>query len=207
MSIEEIKKEIINRGYIGYEETLLSSLEKVEERFPCRHRKVDWDDSYGSCGACVIKEYADKYDDQLGVQVELEKEKEQSEYFRLEYNTLTDELAKEKERVAFWVESYDEELAHSKQAEVRIGQLENAIDEWTKLYHSLQEHADKLGKIISSQTDVRIEKEVELEFAEEKIRELDDRIEKLVLVIDEYAGRITKAEERVKDLERNRGAL
>ena len=99
---------------------------------------------------------------------------------------LTTELEKEKER--------------TNKAEERVKQLENAIDEWTKLYHSLQEHADEMGRIISSQTDVRIEKEAELERAEVKVKELDDRIEKLVLVIDEYAMRITKAESRLKKL-------
>ena len=26
--------------------------ERVNERFPCGHRKLDWDDSYGGCVAC-----------------------------------------------------------------------------------------------------------------------------------------------------------
>ncbi len=40
-----------------------------------------------------------------------------------------------------------------------------------------------------------------VEGLEEKVSELDDRIEKLVILIDEYAGRITKEKERVKELE------
>ncbi len=43
-------------------------LTELEDKFPCSHRKVDWDDSYGHCAACVLKEYADKYDDQLGLE-------------------------------------------------------------------------------------------------------------------------------------------
>ena len=45
---------------------------------------------------------ADKYDGQLGVELELEKEKEQ---------------------VTFWKKSFDEELAHSKQAEEKVNEL------------------------------------------------------------------------------------
>ena len=101
-------------------------------------------------------------------------------------------LAQEKERVIFWKGSYDEELAHSKRAEERIGQLENAIDEWTKLYHLSQEHADKMGEIITSQNEKRLE-------LEDKIGELDDRIVSLVILADKYAMRITKAESHLND--------
>jgi len=41
MNIEEIKKRIIDRGYIGYEETLLSSLERVETKNRLIQRMVD----------------------------------------------------------------------------------------------------------------------------------------------------------------------
>lgn len=27
----------------------------AEERFPCGHRVVDWDDSYGGCVACITR--------------------------------------------------------------------------------------------------------------------------------------------------------
>ncbi len=35
---------------------------KLNERFACGHRKVDWDDSYGECVFCKIKQQADDYD-------------------------------------------------------------------------------------------------------------------------------------------------
>jgi len=41
-----------------------AKVKELENKFPCGHRKVDWDDSYGNCVACQLKEYADKYDDQ-----------------------------------------------------------------------------------------------------------------------------------------------
>ncbi len=47
---------------------------ELEDKFPCGHRKIDWDDSYGECVACRMKEYADKFDDQVGVQIKLEEE-------------------------------------------------------------------------------------------------------------------------------------
>ena len=56
--------------------SLAASLEEEKKKFPCGHRVLDWDDSYGNCVACQLKEMADKYDDQLGVELELEKEKE-----------------------------------------------------------------------------------------------------------------------------------
>jgi len=35
---------------------------KLNERFACGHRKVDWDDSYGECVFCKTKQQADDYD-------------------------------------------------------------------------------------------------------------------------------------------------
>lgn len=60
------------------------ALQKSEERFPCNHRRIDWDDSYGECVACRLKEYADKYDDQLGLE----------EKYNQMYNALNGENAK-----------------------------------------------------------------------------------------------------------------
>jgi len=75
----------------------------------------------------------------------LEKEKEQSDYFRLETNQLTDELGKEREKVKL-----------------------------------IQKHADKLGGIINSQIDVRIEKEVELEQVELRLKKLVGAVEAII---------------------------
>jgi len=51
-------------------ETVVEQREQIDNltaKFDCGHRKIDWDDSYGNCVACQLKEYADKYDDQLGL--------------------------------------------------------------------------------------------------------------------------------------------
>jgi hypothetical protein len=51
------------------DETMLalrSELEKEREKLICGHRKIDWDDSYGGCAFCGLKELADKADDYLG---------------------------------------------------------------------------------------------------------------------------------------------
>ncbi len=37
-------------------------IERLNKRFPCGHRIVDWDDSYGECVVCKIKQQADAYD-------------------------------------------------------------------------------------------------------------------------------------------------
>jgi len=55
-------------------ETILEQREQIAAmtaKFDCGHRKVDWDDSYGNCVACQLKEYADKYDDQLGFEQQI----------------------------------------------------------------------------------------------------------------------------------------
>src|SRR3990167_6432257 len=39
-----------------------AEIERLNERFPCGHRKIDWDDSYCECVACKIKQMADDYD-------------------------------------------------------------------------------------------------------------------------------------------------
>jgi len=46
-----------------------AKIKKLEEKFPCGHRRLDWDDSYGNCVVCSLKEDADKYDDQLGFEL------------------------------------------------------------------------------------------------------------------------------------------
>ncbi len=66
MNLESIKREheknweLRNRGHTigGYATVnfLLLELKKVEERFKCGHRKIDWDDSYGACVACITKQ-------------------------------------------------------------------------------------------------------------------------------------------------------
>ena len=43
-------------------DSLRAQLAKLEEKFPCGHRKVDWDDSYGECVACHFIEMAGDYD-------------------------------------------------------------------------------------------------------------------------------------------------
>jgi hypothetical protein len=37
-------------------------LAKLKELFPCGHRKLDWDDGYGECVFCKIKQRADDYE-------------------------------------------------------------------------------------------------------------------------------------------------
>jgi hypothetical protein len=37
-------------------------LERLNKRFDCGHRIVDWDDSYGECVVCKIKKRADDYE-------------------------------------------------------------------------------------------------------------------------------------------------
>ncbi len=214
-------------------------------------------DRYGRCWGGEIDNKT-VFNDVLILLSSLKKEKEQTEYFRLEVNRLTDELAKEKERISeaeflrdgmqtrvnelfveneslnetinFWKKSYNEELAHSKQVEEKVKELERKRGAcevcWTvswvpiekhedangvntigpdqlarcgycwleKKIKLIQEHADKLGVVITSQTEKRLK-------LEEKISELDDRIEKLAIIIDKYAGRIIKADERIKELE------
>lgn len=55
---------------------LKAEKKRLNERFPCGHRKIDWDDSYGECVACKIKEQASDYDklplDIVGCHDELE---------------------------------------------------------------------------------------------------------------------------------------
>jgi len=46
-------------------------IKEFEKKFTCGHRKIDWDDSYGNCVVCTLKEYADKYDDQLGLELKV----------------------------------------------------------------------------------------------------------------------------------------
>lgn len=48
-----------------YPATYREAVERVvefEQKFPCGHRKIDWDDSYGECVACKIHERADDYE-------------------------------------------------------------------------------------------------------------------------------------------------
>lgn len=45
-------------------ERALSALAELDARFPCGHRKVDWDDSYGGCALCPL----------LAIQQECERE-------------------------------------------------------------------------------------------------------------------------------------
>jgi len=61
----------------------------------------------------------------------------------------------------------------------------------------IQQHADKLGEIISGQTDVRLEKEAELEQAEERIRELENS---LIEVNKNWMEEYEKLRERIKEL-------
>ncbi len=88
----------------------------------------------------------------------------------------------------------------------------NACRLWKLLLSSLEKAREEIDEFMRNeyryptlsefsnlQDELKKEKE-KAEKAEAKVRELDDRIEKLVLLIDEYAGRITKVEERVKDL-------
>ena len=37
-------------------------IERLEVRFPCGHRKIDWDDSYGECVFCKFRQMAFDYD-------------------------------------------------------------------------------------------------------------------------------------------------
>jgi len=92
---------------------LQSSLKKEKENFLCGHRKIDWNDSYGACGACVIKEYADKYDDQLGVEIELEKEKERADRETVSVNELSlanQELVEKKLKLEYKVGELDDRI-------------------------------------------------------------------------------------------------
>lgn len=36
--------------------------DKLDQRFPCGHRIVDWDNSYGDCAACLRMEVADRHE-------------------------------------------------------------------------------------------------------------------------------------------------
>jgi len=55
----ELEKAAVWRRSCDNYETLVelqTRLDKVEDRFDCGHRKVDWDDSYGACVACLTKQ-------------------------------------------------------------------------------------------------------------------------------------------------------
>ena len=41
---------------------LTADLVSINEKFPCGHRKDDWDDSYGGCALCPMREMAFDYD-------------------------------------------------------------------------------------------------------------------------------------------------
>lgn len=43
-------------------EKLSDGIKKLNDKFPCGHRKIDWDDSYGECVACVKSKVANEYD-------------------------------------------------------------------------------------------------------------------------------------------------
>jgi uncharacterized coiled-coil DUF342 family protein len=42
--------------------TLLQDIDELNKRFPCGHRMIDWNDSYGDCAACVTRQMAVDYD-------------------------------------------------------------------------------------------------------------------------------------------------
>lgn len=145
------------------------------------------------------------------LEVALEKEREQTDHFRLETNRLTDELAKEKERVeameeqigldiislaqekervAFWVESYDEELAHSKQAEKRLESERISVNELSLANQELMEKVRKLEYIMTCDPDHWDTAYVNwvTERFEERIKELETQLASIK--DDESIGRL-----------------
>lgn len=106
MDTNKIIKAVVSEGQLEAEIARLEGeLATLKEKFPCGHRRVDWDDSYGNCVACTLQEYADKYDHQLGVEIELAALKENLNDYEhqlveagMEVSTLRNELADLKER-------------------------------------------------------------------------------------------------------------
>ncbi len=202
MSIEEIKKEIINRGYIGYEETLLSSLEKAQ---------IYIEQLRGALGYAVSGDIRENPEIKNGLadalfrqvnelKVQLENEKQSHRIWKEQYNKLEPQAEKWEEELekARVIISDAKCLAYNLTPVRTKDDVKEDLCEQIQLMHDMSEGAIIGWRVVEKTLKERVDK------AEGELKELKSAMgsdQQLSELLYEYHMRAEKAEERVKGLE------
>ncbi len=199
--------------YVDHVQTLLSSLEKEKERFPCKHRKADWDNGYGDCAICQTKFFNDELEE------ELEREKVRAD--RAEHNhevalALRDAMREKADKAEKRLEaeriSVNKLSLANQELEERMKELEQVLDD---AIHYNQKAEKRLGAERVSVNELslanqELEKRVGLAESELSaikftlVYRLGGMVEGRPTIAINYLQRIDelrRIEERVKELE------